>query len=258
MPQRLTVFYLDDDPAQIELFRDLFGQDYDVHTSTDYEEGLRVLALCSSDVIVSDYLMPGVTGIQFLRAASEVCPRSFRILLTGHLRLGDVLSELASGAVQMFVAKPWEEWELRAALGRAEAALDAAARYGGEERRAAPRLKARLETRVLMTAEREGVGGGGELLTLSGYTRDLSESGLALVVSEREAEEVCALWPNCLLRITLPLPGGAVEVEARPARSESLTGGACLLGAQITDMSGRDRALFMDYLQALAAGASGA
>ena len=256
MPQRLSVFYLDDDPAQLELFRELFGSQYDVQTSTDYAEGLRMLALCSAEIIISDYLMPGVSGVEFLRAAAKVCPSSFRVLLTGELRVGDVLAELASGVVHLFIMKPWEQWEMREALGRAEAALGAPARRDEGARRVAPRLEARLETRVLMTAERAGDGDGEEVLALAGYTRDVSESGLALVVSEAGAEEVFSLGRNCTLRMTLPLPGGTVELTARPVRQELLGEGVCILGAQITDMPGRDRVVFMNYLRELAAAAT--
>jgi CheY-like chemotaxis protein len=256
MPQRRTIFYLDDDPTQLELFREMFGSYYHVQTSTDYTEGLRMLAWCSADIIISDYLMPGVSGTEFLRAAAKVCPASFRILLTGQLRVGDVLADVASGAVQLFITKPWEEREIREALGRAEATLDAPSRYRGDERRGAPRLEAHLEARVLMIAEREGESAGEEVLALSGYARDVSESGLALVVSEQEADEVFSLGEGSLLRMTLPLPGGPVGLTAKPVRREQVSEGVCVIGAQITDMSGRDRVIFMNYLRELAARAA--
>lgn len=119
-----SVFYLDDDPDHLALFREAFGGEFDVHTATDYREGLRVLALCSADIIISDNLMPGVSGTEFLRAAAKVCPESFRILLTDRLSLGDAIPEVTSGVVHGFIPKPWGESEMRLALERACTALD--------------------------------------------------------------------------------------------------------------------------------------
>lgn len=117
----ISIFYLDDDPTQLEVFREMFGADYDVRTSASIEEALRVLALCSADVVISDQLMPGVRGTDFLRAAAQVCPDSYRVLLTGQLTVGEALPEVGSGVVHLFLRKPWTEAEVRRALERGAA-----------------------------------------------------------------------------------------------------------------------------------------
>jgi CheY-like chemotaxis protein len=53
MTTRRSIFYLDDDPAQLEVFSEMFGPDYDVRTSTSLD-ALRALAECSADLIISD------------------------------------------------------------------------------------------------------------------------------------------------------------------------------------------------------------
>ena len=125
MTTRRSIFYLDDDPAQLEVFREMFGSEYEVCTSHDLDDALRVLAECSADIIVSDQQMPGVLGTEFLRAAAQVCPDSARVLLTGHVSLGEVLPEVASGVVHLFISKPWREAEMRDALERAASLGDA-------------------------------------------------------------------------------------------------------------------------------------
>ena len=76
--------------------------------------------------------MPGVRGTDFLRAAAQVCPDSARVLLTGHVSLGEVLPEVASGAVHLFISKPWREAEMRDALERAGALADSLQGRSGE------------------------------------------------------------------------------------------------------------------------------
>lgn len=123
------------------------------------------------------------------------------------------------------------------------------------ERRIAPRYKVRLETRVLMIAEREVEGGQEEVLPLSGYTRDISESGLALIVTGRDMVALSALGEGYTLRLVLTLPAGPIHVIVTPVRYQRLgdaEGSDFLIGAQITDMCGRDRVLFMEFIRDLA------
>ena len=84
-----------------------------------------------------------------------------RILLSGYVSLGDVLGEVGSGIVNVFVPKPWDEGYMRQVLERALAALRSPGWPGLHkgERRIAPRHEVRLETRVLILAEGESEGG---------------------------------------------------------------------------------------------------
>lgn len=120
---RMAILYLDDDATQLELFRDMFGREYDVETSASAREALRSLAACPADIIISDYAMPEGKGTDFLREAAQVYPSSFRVLLTGRITFGEVLPEVGQGLVHLFLPKPWTEAEMRAALERAAAEL---------------------------------------------------------------------------------------------------------------------------------------
>lgn len=255
-----SIFYLDDDPSQLELFSEMFGGEYDVRTTDSPAEARRALSECAADVIISDQSMPEVDGTGFLREAALACPGSVRILLSGYVSLGDVLGEVGSGIVNVFVPKPWDEGHMRQVLERSLAALDSAnwSRLPEGERRIAPRHEVRLETRVLMVAEDEAEGG--EVLPLAGHTRDVSESGLGLIVTAEDRWALAALGETYTLRLMLVLPPGPVELVVTPVRFERLGGaeGAdFLVGARITDMSGRDRVRFMGYVRELARRAEG-
>ncbi len=119
-----SIFYLDDDASQLELFREMFGDDYDVRTATTPAEARAILSECTPDIIISDQRMPEIEGTEFLREAARRCPESFRVLLTGALTVGSVLPEVASGVINLFLPKPWTSEEMGAALERAAASLD--------------------------------------------------------------------------------------------------------------------------------------
>ena len=123
------------------------------------------------------------------------------------------------------------------------------------ERRVASRYKVRLETRVLMIAEREADGGEGDVLPLAGYTRDISESGLALIIAGEDMAALSILGEGYTLRLVLTLPAGPVQLTVTPVRHQRLgetEGADFLIGAQIADMSGRDRVHFMEFIRDLA------
>lgn len=113
------VFYFDDEAVLLEIFREMFGDEYDVRTTDSLSEARRMLAECAPDIIISDWSMPEISGIDFLREAREICPQSFRVLLTGFAQVGDMIAEISKGVVQLFIPKPWNEREMRQALERA-------------------------------------------------------------------------------------------------------------------------------------------
>ncbi|HYO63426.1 MAG TPA: PilZ domain-containing protein [Pyrinomonadaceae bacterium] len=132
---------------------------------------------------------------------------------------------------------------------------------GERDRRRSPRYETQLEARLLfsvvLTGEPES-GAGPRTLNLVGHTRDVSEAGLALVIPVAQIDEAFLAGADVTLRIELYLPGGAVEVTARPVRHHRFSAGeeqsifqeGYFIGAEITRVSDRER--FVAYLRTLA------
>lgn len=258
---RTSLFYLDGDEQQLEAFRELFSGEYDVRATTSVEEAQRELEECAADIIISDQRAAGVEGAEFLRLAARLCPGAVRVMVSAYVHAGDLLSEIGSGIVHCFVPKPWTYESMRRVLERADLlarTTPARRRHSPHERRAAPRCPARLGTRVLIMAtggdekDEEGVAGCETVHALGAETYDLSESGVALLVPSEEMAALESLGRGCRLRFVLGLPAGAVELTVRPVRQEWLGGREYLVGAEITDMTGRDRVLYMEYVRGLA------
>jgi DNA-binding NtrC family response regulator len=129
-----SILYLDDDSLQLEVFEQMFGAEYDVRVAASREEALAALKECPADIIISDQVMPDVKGTEFLSEVARLCPASARVLLTGRITVGEVLTEVGSGVVHLFLAKPWAEDEMRSALERAAAVAGDSAkpRRGGK------------------------------------------------------------------------------------------------------------------------------
>ena len=121
------------------------------------------------------------------------------------------------------------------------------------ERRASPRRKIRIEFRVYLGAGKTSAEGEEQTLPLIGYTRDASESGLALMLSAKSMNVLSSLGETFTLHLVLQLPTGPTELEVTPVRyqhiNEGSAGSLILIGAQITKISDEDGARFSEYLR---------
>lgn len=94
-----------------------------------------------------------------------------------------------------------------------------------------------------------------QVLTFPGYTRDISETGLGLIVTGQVASLLAPLGETYRLQLVLSLPVGSIELEARPVRYAPVDRGDnashTLIGALITEMREDDRTRFLEYLKIL-------
>lgn len=116
---RVSILYLDDEPEALSVFLDTFGTEYDVRTTPTAAEARRALSERPADIVISDQTMPEITGTKFLAEVARDYPRSYRVILTGSMVVGEAIPELGSGLVHLFLAKPWSYAGMSAALERA-------------------------------------------------------------------------------------------------------------------------------------------
>jgi DNA-binding NtrC family response regulator len=122
--EKRSIFYFDDEEQSLDLFREIFGAEYDVRVAATLSEARRMLRERPADVIISDQNMPEISGTEFLAEATKEYPRSYRVMLTGSMLAGEAMPEILSGIAQFFIPKPWTEEEMRHALERAGLQVD--------------------------------------------------------------------------------------------------------------------------------------
>jgi CheY-like chemotaxis protein len=114
---------VDDDPFMLEVLQEAVqGQGWRVLAAASGPEALAVLAREQVGVIVSDHLMPAMTGAELLAQARRLSPHSFRILLSGAQDDPAIRSALSKGDADAFQPKPWRADALLALLHDAFAA----------------------------------------------------------------------------------------------------------------------------------------
>jgi diguanylate cyclase (GGDEF)-like protein/PAS domain S-box-containing protein len=129
----------DDEDVLLLLKRELTADDYPVFTTTDPREGLKLLDLHNIRVVVSDYSMPGMSGIDFLERVKALHPDTVRIMLTSHADFDTVTRAVNKTGIYRFVSKDWGSAHLRADIRQALASSLQAGPTAGNSRRRQPR-----------------------------------------------------------------------------------------------------------------------
>jgi PAS domain S-box-containing protein len=114
----LAILHVDDESSMRDLtktFLERNDEQFRIRTATSAEEGLATLADHPPDCIVSDYNMPGMDGLEFLRTVRKEHPDLPFILLTGRGN-EEVASEAISAGVTDYLQKGTgaEQYELLA------------------------------------------------------------------------------------------------------------------------------------------------
>jgi len=119
----IKVLYLDDEENNLIAFKALFRREFHVFTTTSPQEAVAYLNANEVPIILSDQKMPELSGVEFFELTLNDFPNAVRILVTGYADIEAVIDAINRGQVYRYVAKPWNENDLRVCL------LNAAERY---------------------------------------------------------------------------------------------------------------------------------
>ena len=114
---RKAVLFLDDEENILNaLRRALRKEGYQLFFCLTPEDALRILDTERVDIIFTDYLMPQMTGLEFVKIARELHPGAMRCILTGQADLEIAVDAINQGQVHRFLLKPWNDLELKVTL----------------------------------------------------------------------------------------------------------------------------------------------
>lgn len=112
------ILFVDDEALILNsLKRGLSDEPYEKFFATSGEDALKILEKHDISVLVTDMKMPGMSGLDLLKAVREPYPDLVKIVLSGYTQLPQVLVTVNQGDIFKFITKPWDlEEELKGIL----------------------------------------------------------------------------------------------------------------------------------------------
>ena len=104
--KKYSLLIVDDEHAILELLNDIFeNTEYDVRLEHNPVKALEILDDKKFDLVISDLMMPEVSGLQVLSKVIETHPETGTIILTGHASVESAAEAIDSG-VDAYLQKP--------------------------------------------------------------------------------------------------------------------------------------------------------
>lgn len=114
MTEKHSILFIDDEPYILKSLERLFEDEgYEIITSLNGKEALELLNTRPVTVIVSDFRMPDMDGVQVFESATIICPDAIRVMLTGYADIESIISAINHGQVFRFITKPWNGEEFK-------------------------------------------------------------------------------------------------------------------------------------------------
>ncbi len=111
------ILFVDDDTNLLDGYKRTLRDNFEITTADSGEAGIEILKKEGPfAIIVSDYKMPGMDGVQFLTRARAASPKSVRMLLTGYADINTAIEAVNKSNIFRLIIKPCPTEELAAIL----------------------------------------------------------------------------------------------------------------------------------------------
>jgi response regulator RpfG family c-di-GMP phosphodiesterase len=114
------VMIVDDEQHVLSaLNRLLRDENYTLSTTPRPADAIDVVKRAAVSLIISDYEMPEMTGIEMFKVIKTIRPETIRMILTGKADMQATIRAINEGEVFRFITKPWDDEELKITIRHA-------------------------------------------------------------------------------------------------------------------------------------------
>jgi two-component system probable response regulator PhcQ len=153
-PTRRILIVDDEENILKALQRSLRREGYQLFFANGPRQGLEMLQTQPVDLVMSDHMMPEMTGLDLLKIVRDRHPDAMRLMLTGHADMQTAIDAINHGEIYRFLTKPWDDVELKVTLHLAFEQLD----LQRENRRLMAMVRRQQHLLSVMEQEHPGIG----------------------------------------------------------------------------------------------------
>ena len=109
-----TILVVDDDKLFVEYIqRVLSGECYNIIGGSSGQEGLEILEKQHVSMVISEYKIPIMSGLEFLEKVRIIYPDILTIMVTDHADIKLVIKAISEAGVYKFLLKPWDDIDFK-------------------------------------------------------------------------------------------------------------------------------------------------
>jgi two-component system probable response regulator PhcQ len=114
------VLIVDDEQSTRKLMKEALGMEpYELLVADSAEKALEIFKSQPVDVVISDEMMPGMLGSEFLVLVRQKYPDTIRMILTGHASIESAIRAINEGQIYHFFTKPCRIYDLAITIRKA-------------------------------------------------------------------------------------------------------------------------------------------
>jgi diguanylate cyclase (GGDEF)-like protein len=103
------ILIVDDEVSTLDALERILRKNFEALRASSGEAALELLKHNQDiAIVISDFRMPKMDGIEFLTKARELAPNSTRAILSGQIDLTEMMQAVNSAQIHRFILKPWD------------------------------------------------------------------------------------------------------------------------------------------------------
>ncbi len=112
IPRKIVI--VDDEKIITDTLKMLLSLEFtdEIHTFNSPAEALEFIQHNGADVVLSDFLMPQMNGIEFLTQVKKIIPYTCMIMLTGYADKENAIKAINEIGIHRYIEKPWNNTDL--------------------------------------------------------------------------------------------------------------------------------------------------
>lgn len=116
--EEFRILVVDDEPVQREMIAEFLARaEFDVQAASSGAEALEVIKKERVDLVITDYKMPGMSGLELVKESKKINPEVSVVILTAYGTIGTAVAAMKEGAYD-YLTKPVDLDELLALIAR--------------------------------------------------------------------------------------------------------------------------------------------